>query len=276
MMTRAVREPRVTCDARSRHLTARLLASMPGATPSGQPRGLQGWMALLLLLTVPALVALSKPAAAQTTPAIPGAAASAGKSASPAAPRSPSASRPTWSELTPMQQQALKPLAASWNTIMSEQQKRKWLQISNNYPSLSPAEQATLHGRMNEWVLLSPQQRAQARLNFGKTQELSKQLTPEEKKAQWQTYQALSPEEKQKLAAKASPKPAGAATAVKPVSPQKLAAVPPHPVPKPGSKPAVKNGDASGGATSMPIKPAPAPGPVAPPTGGDASAAPSR
>ncbi len=126
-----------------------------------------------------------------------------------------------------MQQQTLKPLAASWNTL-SEPQKRKWLEISKNYHSLPPEGQTTMHSRMNEWVALSPQQRAEARLNFAKTKELSKQLTPEEKKAKWQTYQALSPEEKQKLAAKATTRPVGAATAVKPVSPQKLAAVPPH------------------------------------------------
>jgi hypothetical protein len=89
---------------------------------------------------------------------------------------------------------------------------------------------------MNEWVTLSPQQRAQARLNFARTKELSKQLTPEEKKAKWQTYQALSPEEKQKLAAKASPKPVGAATAVKPVAPQKLAARFRRTPPKPRAK----------------------------------------
>jgi hypothetical protein len=88
---------------------------------------------------------------------------------------------------------------------------------------------------MNEWVALSPQQRAEARLNFAKTKELSKQLTPEEKKAKWQTYQALSPEEKQKLAAKATPRPTGAAPALRPVSPKKLAAVQPH-----GIKPVAK------------------------------------
>ena len=133
-----------------------------------------------------------------------------------------------WAELTPVQQQALAPLAASWNTSMSESQKRKWLEISKNYSALSPEGQATLTSRMNEWVALTPQQRAQARLNFGKTKELSKQLTPEETKARWQAYQALSPEEKRKLAEKGSPKPTGAATAVKPVSPQKLATVPAH------------------------------------------------
>ena len=118
---------------------------------------------------------------------------------------------------------------------MSEAQKRKWLALSKNYSSLSPEDQSTLNSRMNEWVAFSPQQRAQARLNFGKTRELSRQLTPEEKKARWEAYQALSPEEKQKLAAKASPNPTGAATAVKPVSPQKLAIVPLNAA-KPGAR----------------------------------------
>ena len=83
-----------------------------------------------------------------------------------------------------------------------------------------------MHSRMNEWAVMSPQDRATARLNFAKTKELSKQLTPDEKKAKWETYQALSLEEKAKLAANGSPKPAGAATAVKPVPAQKLAVAP--------------------------------------------------
>ena len=146
---------------------------------------------------------------------------------------------PSWAELTPVQQQALAPLASSWNTTMSEAQKRKWLALSKNYSSLPPEDQATLNSRMNEWVALSPQQRAQARLNFGKTKELSRQLTPEEKKARWEAYQALTPEEKQKLAAKGSPIPTGAATAVKPVPPQKLAIVPALAA-KPGARPEPK------------------------------------
>ena len=152
-----------------------------------------------------------------------------------APPARPVVSRPSWAELTPLQQQTLAPLASSWNATMSEPQKRKWLALSKNYKTLPPEDQATLNSRMNEWVALSPEQRAQARLNFGKTKELSRQLTPEEKKATWEAYQALSPEEKQKLAAKGSPIPTGAATAVKPVSPQKLAAVPPHAA-KPGPR----------------------------------------
>ena len=131
-----------------------------------------------------------------------------------------------WSQLTAAQQQALAPLALTWNTGISEPQKRKWLEISKNFNGLAPEVQATLNSRMTQWVALSPQERAQARLNFGKTNELAKQLTPEEKKSQWEAYRALTPEEKQRLAATASPKPAGAATAIKPVAPQKLVTVP--------------------------------------------------
>ncbi len=158
------------------------------------------------------------------------------KPATPVAQPRPTTSRPVWAELTVQQQQALRPLAPGWDTI-SEPQKRKWLEISKNYPSLTPEGQLTLHSRMTEWVGMSPQQRAQARLNFAKTKELSKELTPDEKKAKWQSYQALSAEEKQKLAAMAPPKPTGAATAVKPVPPQKLAVIPPASAPKDSKAP---------------------------------------
>ena len=137
-------------------------------------------------------------------------------------PVKPVVSKPVWAELTVQQQTALRPLSPGWDTI-NEAQKRKWLEISKGYSSLTPEGQSIMHSRMTEWVGLSAQQRAQARLNFAKTKELSSELTPEEKQAKWQSYQALSVEEKQKLAAKATPKPTGAATAVRPVAPQKLA-----------------------------------------------------
>lgn len=215
------------------------------------------WLSFgLLMATLLALPAFSF--AQATKPAATASAAGASKPVAAAAKTAPS--KPLWAELTPMQQQALAPLASGWNTTISEPQKRKWLEISKNYPSLTPEGKANLHSRMNEWVTLSPQQRAQARLNFARTKELSKQLTPEEKKATWQTYQALSPEEKQKLAAKASPKPVGAATAVKPVAPQKLASVPPHPA-KPASKAAPKINASAPAAAATPAA-LPASGPV--------------
>jgi len=145
------------------------------------------------------------------------------------APPKPVAKRPTkplWSELTAAQQQALAPLSGTWDTV-SEAQKRKWLAMSQNFPRMPVAEQAKLHSRMTEWAALSAEQRTQARLNFGETQ----QLAPDNKKAKWEAYQALSPEEKRKLAATA-PKAPAAAAAVKPVAPEKLAGVP-KPRPKP-------------------------------------------
>lgn len=131
------------------------------------------------------------------------------------------ATRPTWQELTPAQQNSLKPLAGSWGTL-GEGQKRKWIAIAANYPTLNAAEQVKLHSRMTEWISLSQQQRTQARLNFAQ----SKELTPDQKAATWEAYQALSAEEKEKLAIAAKPKPVGAAAAIKPVAPDKLAVVP--------------------------------------------------
>lgn len=141
------------------------------------------------------------------------------KPAQPAAPRAPG--RPVWAELTPDQQHALRPLAPSWNG-MAEGHKRKWLAISQNFRTLSPDAQAKLQTRMTEWAALSPQQRTQARLNFAE----AKRLTADERKAKWAAYQALSPEEKRKLAAGAPKKTPPTAAAVRPIPPQKLARVP--------------------------------------------------
>src|SRR6476661_9479509 len=158
--------------------------------------------------------------------AAPASAASAKPAARPAAkpPSAPgprSESKPTWSELNAEQQAALKPLAPSWNG-MTVAHKRKWLALSSNYRAMSPDEQAKLHSRMTEWAALTPQQRTQARLNFAE----AKRVPADERKAKWEAYQALSPEEKKKLAAGAPAKTPPTAAAVRPVSPQKLANVP--------------------------------------------------
>ncbi len=144
----------------------------------------------------------------------------------PARPAPPKAVKPAigpaWKELSPAQQQSLRPLETQWGSL-SEAQKRKWIALSQNYPRMSADEQAKLHSRMTEWVALSPQQRVQARLNFADT----RKIPADDKKAKWEAYQSLSPEEKRQLAAKAAPKAPGAAAAVKPVPAQKLAKVPP-------------------------------------------------
>lgn len=147
-----------------------------------------------------------------------------GVRATPSATRSPAtvSARPDWNELTPQQKETLRPLSQAWPS-MSEIQRRKWIEMTKTYPSMPSAEQAKIRTRMTEWVALSPQQRSQARLNFGKAQDLS----ASERKARWEAYQALSPEERQKLRAEADPKPKGAALAIKPVPPDRLAKVPP-------------------------------------------------
>ena len=126
-----------------------------------------------------------------------------------------------WHSLTPAQHNALKPLAASWATL-SDLQKRKWITLSSNYPLMPATEQAKLHERMVQWAALTPRQREQARLNFAET----KQIPPQQKSEKWQAYQALSAEEKQKLARSAQPKPPRTALAAQPVASDKISRMP--------------------------------------------------
>ncbi|RIX84637.1 DUF3106 domain-containing protein [Acidovorax cavernicola] len=138
-----------------------------------------------------------------------------------ASPKAVATTKPLWSDLTAEQQLSLKPLAAHWNTL-NIGQKRKWLALSRNYANMPADDQVTLHSRMIEWAALSNQQRAQARLNFAEV----KRVPADERKLKWEQYQALSEEEKRKLAERAPPKPRGAALPVRPVSAQKLVPVP--------------------------------------------------
>ncbi len=205
----------------------------------------------------PAVTSASRPVAAAALPASRSAPARSAKS------NGRQATKPLWRELKSADQVALAPLAGSWDAI-SVAQKRKWLALSKNFPKMTPDDQAKLHSRMTAWVALSPQQRAEARLNFGKTQLLS----PNDKKAKWEAYQALPPEEKKKLAAVAA-KPPATAPAVKPVPTDKLATI--H-RPRLGTKPA----GAASAAASAPAKPAsaavPASAPASSGAGGPASA----
>lgn len=132
---------------------------------------------------------------------------------------------PSWDELDGAQQKALQPLALRW-AVLSEPQKRRWLVIAKNFPRLPAKEQHRLHARMTEWANLSAQQRSQARLNYAVTN----QLSADSKRAQWEAYQALSEEEKSRLAV-ATHRNMGAATAIHPVAPRKLVQVPASAVP---------------------------------------------
>ncbi len=128
---------------------------------------------------------------------------------------------PQWNELSGTQRQILYPLAGTWNS-MGVAHKTKWIALALNYPLKAPAEQEKMQSRMVEWASLSPSDRALARLNFAKT----KKFASSDRAAEWEAYQSLSAQEKQRLAEKSKGKPTGAAVAATPVSPSKLTAVP--------------------------------------------------
>lgn len=184
-------------------------------------------LALALLLSNAAgAQAVINPAPATLTPPVAGSA-----NASP---------KGKWKELTLAQQQALEPLAPHWSSL-SEGQKNKWLTISKNFANLPDYEKSTMHSRMAEWATLTPQQRIQARLNFGETN----RLPQVEKKAQWEAYQSLTEEEKRKLAAAQQTPIMGAAPAPKPAAPDKLSHVqtPSGQAPAKGKAPGLKDLD---------------------------------
>jgi len=123
---------------------------------------------------------------------------------------------PRWSELTPAQRTALKPLERDWATIDADR-KQKWIDIARRMPGMPPAERERLQARMTEWTRLSPQERGRARLAYQE----AKQVAPQQRQERWEAYQTLTPEQKRQLQARAAPPPAA--------TPNNPRAVPPPP-----------------------------------------------
>lgn len=105
-----------------------------------------------------------------------------------------------WGNLKPAQQAALKPLEREWSGI-DGRSKRKWLELSARFPKLTPAEQVRVQERMAEWTRLTPKQRGDARMHFQE----AKQVPAQDRQARWKAYEALTPEQKQNLADRATP-----------------------------------------------------------------------
>lgn len=175
-----------------------------------------GWMALDRIRMAPGTALVAGAAAAVASPNY---ARSTAFTRLTTAPESETG--PSWESLSTSQQLALYPLAERW-VMISEAQKRRWLALAVNFAALPATEQTKVHERMTEWANLSAQQRNQARLNYAVTSRLGL----DDKRAQWEAYQALSDAERAALAAAAQPKPKGAATALSPVPAKKLAQVP--------------------------------------------------
>jgi hypothetical protein len=117
---------------------------------------------------------------------------------------SPAKKNPSWSDLTPEQQQTLSPLAGEWNSL-DAQRRGKWLGIANRYPAMSPVEQKRVQDRMAAWVKLTPDQRRNAREQYRKIGKLPP-AKREVVSQQWEEYQQLPPEVKKNLAAENSKK----------------------------------------------------------------------
>jgi hypothetical protein len=148
------------------------------------------------LVVIGAVVTLATrhPAAAPTVPA------SAPQTAASRSPTPADASfsslndGPVWNELTPKQRDILKPLEREW-TSLDGTGREKWIEIAARFPKLPAAEQARIEERMGEWARMTPRQRGEARLRF----QQAKTTTAEERQQKWEAYQALPPEEKQRL-----------------------------------------------------------------------------
>lgn len=102
--------------------------------------------------------------------------------------------QPLWSDLTPAQQAVLQPFAQQWNSWPA-QEKLNWVSLANRVPRMKPEAREKAGERIREWAQLTPEQRRLARQNY----RLAKRLPPDERLAQWERYQQLTPEQQSVL-----------------------------------------------------------------------------
>lgn len=121
-----------------------------------------------------------------------------------------------WSELSPAQQAALAPLAADW-ALIDRNRKEKWLEVAARFPAMPAAERERVLERMAPWANMTPTERGQARLKFQE----ARQLSPDDRSARWEAYQALPEDERREWALRG---PASAAAAASSPAAAKAAA----------------------------------------------------
>ena len=204
------RLPRLASPRTWREMVLAALALCVGVALAAQPPADQALSADQPSASSPAATAPSSAtnsaaAASSADPHLPVIPVMGGSVQAPVAAGSAPSANPThasaaWQSLSKRQKLALAPLAGEWHELTA-QQRQKWLVLSKNFSQISDEEQLTLHSRMREWAALSPRQRSQARFHFNTTQAISAQ----DKRAQWEAYQALTEQEKRKLSS--GPKP---------------------------------------------------------------------
>lgn len=174
---------------------------------ASKPRlALLGTAAAVLVAGAIAWVIVDRVGSAPATPASAALGTPGGK------PAPKSLDKPLWRNLSPAQRTALAPLQAEWDQLEG-MRKRRWLELSERFSSMSPLEQQRVHERMRQWMKLTPQQRNLARENFNK----ARNLAPGEKIATWESYKQLPAEQKRKLAKSVTRKPSPVALPESPV-----------------------------------------------------------
>jgi Protein of unknown function (DUF3106) len=96
--------------------------------------------------------------------------------------------QPLWVDLSAEQKSFLKPFESQWYTL-SAAERKSWATLATKVPRMSSAEQKKATARANEWAALSPDQRKLARSNY----RLAQSLPQDERTAQWEQYQSMTP-----------------------------------------------------------------------------------
>lgn len=143
--------------------------------------------------------------------------------------------QPLWSELSAAQQRVLEPFAAQWNALPVSE-KRAWADLAGRFPKMKPDERKRVEKRVEEWAALTPDQRRLARANY----RLAQQVARENVLAEWENYQAMTPEQRSVLGTAGSTSNTAARHAGASTGLAKEAA---QPLPRRVPKPAVASGD---------------------------------
>lgn len=105
-----------------------------------------------------------------------------------------------WVQLSPEQQETLKPLAAQWDAMPTKLQKNL-LHAADRYPNLTPVQKKRFQNRLEKWSKLTPEQRKRAREKYHAFSKVS----PEKRKA----VERMVREQEARKAAAASSVPSG-------------------------------------------------------------------
>ncbi len=106
------------------------------------------------------------------------------------------AAKKPWSTLTPMQQEALAPIAPQWDSMPDKQQIRL-LATTKSYPKLTPRQKQLYLAKLTDWSKLTPAQRKRAREKYKAFRKVAPEKRAEVKKMVLQS-------EAEKMAAAAS------------------------------------------------------------------------